>query len=227
MPIKPAQKRIRLESLRCYQGNSSLSQLKNFVLFYKLNESWTIQDFARVLPFVELGARNVESLAAELIARVCAAQIAGPQIYTEALIHGRFGKPSFASAPDLHFNISHSKGRILVGFSEGPLGLDIERFREVDEQLIGRCLNEQQQAELGEHRSQDFLRLWSQKEAYLKYDGRGLCAPFAELDLSQPDIAALLTSFDSDSCAIALCSKRDDFSFLELDEETFARWMRI
>lgn len=89
------------------------------------------------------------------------------------------GKPFFENA-DLHFNVSHSGGVVVAAVSGSPVGIDIEvpgrcrdfleiarRFFHPDE--ADRCSGED-----------EFLRLWTAKEAMLKLAGTGLSGGIAD-----------------------------------------------
>ncbi len=97
------------------------------------------------------------------------------------LVHGEHGKPGLAGPATLEFNLSHTRGGVLVGISrEQALGVDIEtqhRSRPVVE-LAGRYFAEAEAAALSRvaapHRQVAFLRLWSCKEAVVKALGRGI-----------------------------------------------------
>jgi len=97
------------------------------------------------------------------------------------LTRGEHGKPGLAGPATLEFNLSHTRGGVLVGISrEQALGVDIEtqhRSRPVVE-LAGRYFAEAEAAELSPvaapHRQVALLRLWSCKEAVVKALGRGI-----------------------------------------------------
>jgi phosphopantetheinyl transferase len=94
------------------------------------------------------------------------------------------GKPFFENA-DLHFNVSHSGGVVVAAFSGSPVGIDIEvpgRCRDFSE--IARRFFHPDEAERcsGED---EFLRLWTAKEAMLKLAGTGLSGGMAD---ARPDV---------------------------------------
>ena len=101
---------------------------------------------------------------------------------------GRDGKPSFSEKitekTGIFFNLSHSGNYLAGAFSDREIGLDIQttspphgdvlciarRFFTPDEyKLLAAVKDPENQLEL-------FFRLWSIKEAYLKYCGCGLRA---------------------------------------------------
>ena len=85
------------------------------------------------------------------------------------------GKPYWSVGP--YFSISHCKHALAVCIGERPVGIDIESIRRVDESLIRRTMNEQEQrliALAGEENLWQFTALWTRKEAVLKYLGTGI-----------------------------------------------------
>ena len=46
------------------------------------------------------------------------------------------GKPYFPEHPDVHFNLSHTAGAVLVGLSDRPVGVDIEHIRPVSQRTM-------------------------------------------------------------------------------------------
>lgn len=92
------------------------------------------------------------------------------------------GKPFFENA-GIHFNLSHSGPAVVAAFSDEPLGLDIEsRGRCQDFVGIARRFFHPSEAEsLSRTRDEEeFLRLWTGKEAMLKLSGEGLAGGLQE-----------------------------------------------
>lgn len=89
---------------------------------------------------------------------------------------GPHGKPFMPQYPDIHFNISHCKDAVACVVCQSPVGIDVESVSEYDEILLHGTMNanEQQQILLSTRPDVEFMRLWTQKEAVLKYKGLGL-----------------------------------------------------
>ncbi len=98
------------------------------------------------------------------------------------ILHSPSGKPYFANAA-IHFNLSHSGGIVVAAFSGSPVGIDIES--------LGRCRDFAGIADRFFHTSEaegirrspnedEFLRLWTGKEAMLKLSEEGLSGGLAE-----------------------------------------------
>lgn len=92
------------------------------------------------------------------------------------------GKPFFRSFPDIHFNLSHSGEYLAGAFSSDEVGLDLQENRASHTgvlRIAKRFFTMEEYESLlscGGSREQEllFYRLWTIKEAYLKYLGCGL-----------------------------------------------------
>ena len=77
-----------------------------------------------------------------------------------------FGKPYFPEHPDIHFNLSHTAGAVLVALSDRPVGVDIEHIRPVSQRAMRRL------ADVGTERA--FFQSWVRREALAKRSGTGV-----------------------------------------------------
>ena len=82
--------------------------------------------------------------------------------------YNRYGKPMFIDCPEIHFNISHTRGAVLVGIHDQPLGVDIERIRPVSERTMQRLADVTTEKE--------FFESWVRRESRSKWSGTGLAA---------------------------------------------------
>jgi 4'-phosphopantetheinyl transferase len=106
---------------------------------------------------------------------------------------GPHGKPELAGAskPGLYFNLSHSAGLGLVGWSwQRDIGVDVEVWRPTRDQaaLVRRYFSPAEIAAWGSlprgRRQEAFFNLWTRKEAYVKALGRGLALPLDSFDVN-------------------------------------------
>lgn len=74
-------------------------------------------------------------------------------------------KPFFPDYPELHFNLSHTNGAVLVALSDAFIGVDIERIRPLNRQILRRL--PKNFTEL------DFFQSWVRREARFKRIGTG------------------------------------------------------
>ena len=86
------------------------------------------------------------------------------------------GKPYFREYPDIHFSISHSEDYVLVAMSEGNIGADVQLIKERRVDIASRFFhhNEIQYLNCTDNEREGFFRIWTLKEAYIKYTGRGM-----------------------------------------------------
>ena len=77
-----------------------------------------------------------------------------------------FGKPYFPDHPNVHFNISHTTGAVLVGLSDQPVGVDIEKIRPVSQRAMERLADAKTE--------RAFFQSWVRREARAKRGGTGV-----------------------------------------------------
>ena len=96
-----------------------------------------------------------------------------PEAATESVRLGEQGKPYFTKLP-LYFSISHCKNGIAVLVSERECGVDIESLdRKVSKALMEHTMSEEELHEI-DSQPEQFIALWTRKEALLKRRGTGL-----------------------------------------------------
>lgn len=104
------------------------------------------------------------------------------------------GKPRLQNGfgkTDIQFNLSHSEGLALYGFTRGhKVGIDVEYLREIPEmeQIVERFFSIRERAffdRLHESEKQEtFFNWWTRKEAIIKAIGNGLYHPLDYFDVS-------------------------------------------
>lgn len=90
--------------------------------------------------------------------------------------YGEGGKPTLKGHPDIHFNLSHCRKAVACVVADSPVGIDIEETRRYKESLARHAMNDEEYKEITESDNPDetFTKLWTMKEALLKYTGEGL-----------------------------------------------------
>jgi len=100
-----------------------------------------------------------------------------------SFIIGEHGKPelSFDSQQltvnsQIFFNLSHCKNAIACVVADRPVGVDVESIGRYNESLARHVLNDQEfcLVQQASNPQLAFTRLWTQKEAIVKYTGRGI-----------------------------------------------------
>lgn len=124
-------------------------------------------------------------------------------------------KPMLLSAPYYHFNFSHTKSIILCGISDThPIGVDIERIDpplniETMEAVLHPTEFQYINAAYSNYERTDrFYKIWTQKEAYIKYMGTGFSANVHAFNMLDPKLSSKLFTWKQDCY---LCSVFTDF----------------
>jgi 4'-phosphopantetheinyl transferase len=102
-----------------------------------------------------------------------------------------YGKPLLKDHRDFRFNVSHSDGLALLGFTRNrEIGVDIEKVHPQTDtrQLAERFFSLREREDLrtlsGDELHAAFFRCWTRKEAYIKAKGQGLSLPLHQFDVS-------------------------------------------
>lgn len=167
---------------------------------------------ARAARFRHLADRRRHVVARTVLKGLLAERL-GCEVGEVTVVSGVHGKPSLAEgrtnhgsstiSPDapLHFNLSHSGDLALIALAPVPVGIDLERDTPTDAETLAQWWftpAEQARLACGED---DFLTLWTGREAVLKAEGIGLSANPQAFSLpplsSSPPLASLTPMFIS------------------------------
>lgn len=104
-------------------------------------------------------------------------------------VYNEHGAPYLAVGP--YFSISHCKQGIAVAVSETPIGIDIEMIRPLNEGLVRKTMNDVEQTHIfsSSHPETEFIRLWTQKEAYVKMQGTGIISDMHDILCNVSNVA--------------------------------------
>ena len=89
-------------------------------------------------------------------------------------------KPYFKWNP-FHFSVSHSKEVLGIAFSKYPLGLDIQDHRNCKKEKIAKKFFHPD--EIAHVNSENFFKIWTAKESYVKFKGNGIDKTFREFSV--------------------------------------------
>ena len=100
---------------------------------------------------------------------------------TPSFLYNEYRAPYLENGP--YFSISHCKQGIAVAVSETPIGIDIEAIRPFNEGLMRKTMNSEEQTYILSSLNPEieFIRLWTQKEAYVKMQGTGIIADMHDI----------------------------------------------
>lgn len=80
-----------------------------------------------------------------------------------------YGKPL---SDNVFFNISHTKGMVIIAIDSLPIGVDIETLRKTDDKLVKYVCSPDE--ELYIKNALDFYNIWTNKESLVKCIGTGI-----------------------------------------------------
>lgn len=96
-----------------------------------------------------------------------------------------YGKP-YLLKHALFFNISHSYNRVVCAVGEREMGIDVEKLR-AGKESICKCFTKREQNRLiaitPEKTINYIFKLWTLKESYIKYKGKGLSIPLNSFEI--------------------------------------------
>ena len=141
----------------------------------------------------------------------------------EQLSYGVNGKPE---AEGVFFNLSHSGQWAVCAIGDGPVGCDVEEIASVREGIAERFFTENEVQYLaqfeGERRNEEFFRLWTLKESYMKMTGEGMSLGLDrfEFDMDgQPTVKrdgaicdCHIKEYELPRYKVAVCAESADFA---------------
>lgn len=120
------------------------------------------------------------------------------------------GKPCLKSDTNVHFSISHTDSLVAVAVSSGEVGIDAEAVKPADPKLCKRFFTKSEQDFVAVG-TPDWLKrfytVWTRKEAYIKYTGKGLSTPLSSFSTVEND-GRYHTSVDEKYAVTVYCSDK-------------------
>jgi len=119
------------------------------------------------------------------------------------LYYGENGKPEVRG---LYFNLSHSDEMVICAVSEKLVGCDIERIDKVRNGIAERYFTKKEIRYLdrfqGEEKKEEFYRLWTMKESYLKMTGEGINLSLDRIEFLLDEDVKVFRDGESSDCRV-------------------------
>ena len=151
------------------------------------------ESIEQALPYLDDKRRSrIRRLRVPLKRAQCAAagllltKVLGKDSSAPLLTYGTNGKPYLAEETDTFFSITHSDKWVFLAVADCEIGIDAQMPRKVCPRLAARSTSPEELAWVKENTEPHFTRLWTMKEAYLKYTGTGLTVPVREVAIYVP-----------------------------------------
>ena len=86
------------------------------------------------------------------------------------------GKPTLKGHSEIHFNLSHCTKAVACVVADRPVGIDVEETCRYKDNLARYAMNDEEYNQItrSDNPALTFTKLWTMKEALLKYTGEGL-----------------------------------------------------
>jgi len=96
------------------------------------------------------------------------------------------GKPVLRDFPQIHFNLSHTKGIAACAVSDHEVGVDVQIIRGVTDKTAKRVLtgSEYEMFKSALVPDEYFCEVWAIKESFMKKTGQGIAAAFKKLPVN-------------------------------------------
>lgn len=151
----------------------------------KLDSKIIDYDFLNKIPSYRLSSKNKSDIQRSInslkLLKIGLNEF-GIDLFREDLVYNEFGKPSL-KRKDMFYNISHSGKYVTCAISNKMVGIDIQKHIENFEEIISFFSTSEKEylASIPLHKLliKEFFKIWTVKESYVKFLGRGL---YKELD---------------------------------------------
>lgn len=157
-------------------------------------------------------AHNEAHIHAEVLLRSVLASRHRAGANTFSLARGKYGKPYLINNA-VRFSLSYTFGAFVLAVSDSEIGADVEQLRTGKRYAAKRCFTDAEKRYLYEDAAlfdTRFYELWTQKEAYLKYMGRGFYQSPQGIDVLSAPIRNYLSTVTDDDIIISLCRHTRD-----------------
>lgn len=118
---------------------------------------------------------------AEVIIRYIACKTHGLENEAIQFDHNEYGKPFFINPKNHFFSISHAGKWVVCGWSQNEIGVDVEYMGDNSLEIAKRFFHESEYMAImnqePQYQREMFYELWTLKESYIKYKGKGLSIP--------------------------------------------------
>lgn len=207
-----------------------LGKLKDPKDYPEIYESLPEYRKKKIESFRNQNGRRESFGAGVLLHKVCRRHGRSDQEISE----GEHGKPQIDG---FYFNLSHSGNMVLCAVSENPVGCDIEKIEKPTLRIAKRFFTENENTYLEKfeenQKAEEFFRLWTMKEAYVKMTGEGLTSSLKEFEIQIDDQIQIYRNQSLQSCCVkeysisgykvSVCAAEqsfaDDILYVELENE--------
>jgi phosphopantethiene--protein transferase domain len=160
------------------------------------------------------------SLYSEILVRYLACHLFNIKNVCIKFKTNNYGKPYIDSLPNFYFNISHTRNAFVIGISDNSIGVDIEKEKDFDIKIAKRFFTSNELNYILDFEESEtnkyFYVIWTKKEAYIKYMGKGMSIPLKSFDVVSDDLSSKIYTFKVyDYIVSVCCDKCNDIEIRE------------
>lgn len=129
------------------------------------------------------------------------------------------GKPYILNKENFHYNLSHSGRYVVLAWGESEVGVDVQQHNTSihTDSIAKRFFTGDEQAYIHENLHL-FYEVWTKKESYLKYTGKGLQMDLGSFSVLTPEPGIRYHHRYLDGgYSLSLCTTEQDYTFEQLD----------
>ncbi len=123
------------------------------------------------------------------------------------ILRNEEGKPHIEGGPC--FSVSHSRDTIAIIFSNATVGIDLQYSKNIDAHKLAKRYYSENEKKLVEEDTNNFFVLWTKKEAYAKYTGRGLAQILDKTEVIAREDVIFKNCNPMEDCFLSICIGRD------------------
>lgn len=215
--------------------------MKNTLYFIELDEFDNFIEYVKYIDFLspekQIQIYNFKfdidkklSLISDLFVQYIMCKILGLNIVDLFFKKNVYGKPYLVGFPYANYNISHTRNAIVIGLSENPIGVDIEKIKTIDLKIAEKFFNKNELNYIfSNNKEQDklFYEIWTKKEAYIKWIGKGFSIPLDAFDITDIEIKNKLSTTKINDYIISVCSTRNsnNVDIIKLKENQVSQFL--
>jgi putative holo-[acyl-carrier-protein] synthase len=191
--------RLEISNIKEFQNLTAISEILNFFdvgLVLTNTSAFMIKDLENFLKYEEIEKLTAYKSEVSKINFAVSRSILNKGFETildipfsdVIVLRDKYYKPYIKNQNEIKFNISHTDGYVVIGFSKRELGIDIEKVNDdfAFEDILENCFTFREIDNIGLDAPM-FYKYWTAKEAYLKYEGYGLIRSPKEIEVIHMD----------------------------------------
>lgn len=174
---------------------------------------------------------QMRSLLGKILARYMLRKVYNLRNSTIYISYNNYGKPYLKNYP-YYFNISHSNSWVVCAIGNTEVGVDIERIENIDINIIKSNYTNIEYMDILNKSINDrceyFFDIWTLKESFAKYIGKGFYIPFNTFSIIKQNEKVIFKSYIyKNPCFKQYCIGEDYKLSICSDSNSFAEKIKI